>query len=413
MISNLNSPIETSRSLKGAGVTTSAQQMRSFDGHPVLSAGFRPFFLAASAWSALIVPIWIWFYSGHGAGVSMNWHAHEMVFGYGAGVIGGFLLTAVPNWTGRLPVTGIPLLALFSLWNFGRLAMVLPAWSGLATAAADCAFLIVFALLVWREILTGRNWRNLPVAIMTTLLAIYNVVYHMGAAELSIRLALAIILTLVCLIGGRIIPSFTTNWLKKQKLSVLPVAFNKLDLFIVILTATSLAVWAIDRLHFVVGCLLCAAGCLNLVRLVRWRGMSTASEPLVWILHIGYGWLAIGLLLLGMATLHTTFGVGPDVPQQSGVHALTAGAIGVMTLAVMTRASLGHTGRPLMADRGTTMLYLVVNCAAGVRVLAGFAPEFYLAGLVVSSLLWAGAFGGFCILYGPKLLGPRWRSPDA
>jgi uncharacterized protein involved in response to NO len=394
-------------------VTTSAQQMRLFDGHPVLSAGFRPFFLVASAWSALIVPIWIWFYSGHGVGVSMSWHAHEMVFGYSAGIVGGFLLTAVPNWTGRLPVTGMPLLALFSLWNFGRVAMVVPAWSGLATAVVDCAFLVAFALLVWREILTGRNWRNLPVAIMLTLLAVCNIVYHTGAAELSIRLALAIILTLICLIGGRIIPSFTTNWLKKQKLSVLPVAFNKLDLFIVILTATSLALWATDQLHFVAGCLLCAAGTLNFVRLIRWRGVSTGSEPLVWILHIGYAWLAVGLLLLGMATLHSQSGSGPDVPQQSGLHALTAGAIGVMTLAVMTRASLGHTGRPLLADRGTTILYLTVNCAAAVRVLAGFAPQFYLAGLVVSSLLWACAFGGFCILYGPKLLGPRWRGPDA
>ncbi|ESQ87897.1 hypothetical protein ABAC460_17045 [Asticcacaulis sp. AC460] len=393
-------------------MATSAQQMRSYDGHPVLSAGFRPFFLAASAWSALIVPIWIWFYSGHGVGVSMSWHAHEMVFGYVGGIVGGFLLTAVPNWTGRLPVTGLPLLALFSLWNFGRLAMVLPAWSGVAAMAADCAFLVVFAALVWREILTGRNWRNLPVAVMITVLAICNIAYHAGAGMASIRIALAVILTLISLIGGRIIPSFTTNWLKKQKIASLPAAFSKFDLFIVILTGTSLVVWASDRLDVVAGCLLCAAGGLNMVRLVRWRGLSTSGEPLVWILHIGYAWLAIGLLLLGMATLHTASGFGPDVSQQSGLHALTAGAIGVMTLAVMTRASLGHTGRPLVADQGTTILYLLVNLAAAVRVLAGFAPQFYLPGLVVSSLLWTGAFGGFCILYGPALLKPRWRSPD-
>ena len=413
MIPPSNSSPEKSQRLKEANVATSAQQMRSYDGHPVLSAGFRPFFLAASAWSALIVPIWIWFYSGHGVGVSMSWHAHEMVWGYVGGIVGGFLLTAVPNWTGRLPVTGLPLLALFSLWNFGRLAMALPAWSGIAAMAADCAFLVVFAALVWREILTGRNWRNLPVAVMITLLAMCNIAYHAGAGQLSIRVALAIILTLICLIGGRIIPSFTTNWLKKQKTSSLPVAFNRLDLFIVTLTATSLVVWASDSLDIAAGYLLCAAGGLNLIRLARWRGLSTRKEPLVWILHMGYAWVAVGLLLLGMATLHAASGFGPAVPQQSGLHALTAGAIGVMTLAVMTRASLGHTGRPLIADRGTTVLYLLVNLAAAVRVLAGFAPQLYLAGLVVSSLLWTGAFGGFCILYGPKLMGPRRRSPDA
>jgi len=386
-------------------MATRAQQMRTFDGPPVLSAGFRPFFLMSSVWSAIMVPLWVWLYSGHGPGASVVWHAHEMIFGYLGGVIAGFLLTAVPNWTGRLPVTGAPLLGLIGLWGLGRVAALMPAWTGAGAAIADIAFLAVFAGVVWREVLAGRNWRNLPVAIMVSLLAVCNLVYHAGGPETAIRLALAVTLALVALIGGRIIPSFTTNWLKKRGIAALPVPFNGFDRVVIVLTALSLGTWALEPAGLLAGLFLCATGALNLLRLARWRGHATLAEPLVWSLHLGYAWLGAGLLLLGLAAVPT----GLHLPAQSGVHALTAGAMGVMSLAVMTRASLGHTGRPLGADRPTSLVYTLVNLAAVVRVAAPFAPAMYLPGLIVSSILWFGAFGGFVAVYGPKLLSPRLR----
>ncbi len=224
-------------------MATSAEQMRSFKGLSVLSAGFRPFYLAAAGWSAVMVPLWIWIYSGVGQGgghINVAWHAHEMLFGYLGGIIAGFLLTAVPNWTGRLPVTGARLALLFSLWGIGRLAMLMPDWDGLLSGLLDCAFLAIFAGVIWREILVGKNWRNLPISIMVTLLALANIVFHLGETQMTIRLALGVVLTMITLIGGRIIPSFTTNWLKKAGMAIMPPVFNRLDLVILIATAAAL-----------------------------------------------------------------------------------------------------------------------------------------------------------------------------
>lgn len=393
-------------------MATTAEQMRTFKGLSVLSAGFRPFYLAAAAWSAIMVPLWIWIYSGGGAGtlrIDVSWHAHEMLFGYLGGIIAGFLLTAVPNWTGRLPVTGGPLALLFGLWGIGRLAMLMPDWHGLPAGLLDCAFLCVFAAVVWREVLTGKNWRNLPVAVMVTLLAVANVVFHLGETQVTIRLALGVVLTLMTLIGGRIIPSFTTNWLKKAGMAIMPPVFNRLDLAIIVATAMSLLVWAVVPDSMWTGGALLVSGGLNGWRLSRWRGVATLKEPLLWILHVGYAWLAVGLFLLGMSALGQAVSPPARVPMQAGLHALTAGAIGVMSLAVMTRSSLGHTGRPLTADRGTLVIYVLVNLAAVTRVGAALSPTLYMAGLVISAGLWMAAFGGFVLVYGPMLVTARLR----
>lgn len=394
-------------------MATTAEQMRTFKGFSVLSAGFRPFYLAAAAWSAVMVPLWIWIYSGAGPGalrIDVSWHAHEMLFGYLGGIIAGFLLTAVPNWTGRLPVTGMPLALLFALWCVGRLAMLCPVRDGLIGIVLDCAFLCVFAGVVWREILTGKNWRNLPVVVMVTLLALANIAFHLGETQVTIRLALGIVLTLITLIGGRIIPSFTTNWLKKAGMAIMPPSFNGADLIIILATAVSLLGWAFVPASIWTGGGLLAAGALNAWRLGRWRGVATFKEPLLWILHIGYAWLVAGLVLLGMASLGQAVNPPGIVPMQAGLHALTAGAIGVMSLAVMTRSSLGHTGRPLSADRGTLIIYILANSAALVRVTAALYRPFYLSGLILSAGLWMAAFGGFVAVYGPKLVARRLRA---
>ena len=343
--------------------------------------------------------------------MGLSWHVHEMLFGYTGGIIVGFLLTAVPNWTGRLPVVGTPLALLFGLWLAGRAAMLAVALNAdLATAAwpmiVDGLFLFAMAGVIWREVLAGRNWRNLPVAIMVTVLALANAGFHLeadagGVANLSTRLGLAVVTLLIAVIGGRVTPSFTRNWQIKRG-GPLPAPVGRFDMVTLVVTATGLAAWSLAPAHPAAGALLLAAGGLNLVRLGRWRGDATVREPLVWILHLGYLWLATGLVLMGLSV--ATPGL---VPTSAGVHALTAGAIGVMTLAVMTRASRGHTGRPLTTGKVEVAIYALINAAALTRVAGGLLPSVHQPLLMVSTGLWSAAFLAFVIGYGPMLLTPR------
>ena len=386
---------------------------RSYDGSALFSYGFRPFFLFGSIWAALSLPLWIYAYvNGIGAlgGMSaQEWHVHEMLFGFLAAVIAGFLLTAVPNWTGRLPVRGTRLIMLFFLWAAGRAAMLLLEQIGPITAAIiDSAFLFVLALMMWREVIAGKNIRNMPVCVLTTLLAASNVGFHVGAAsfeihELSEHIAIGVIALLIALIGGRIVPSFTRNWLSQQKKSPLPAQFGPADRISLAAAGLALLGWAIDARGNLVGIMLLIAGFLHAIRLVRWRGWLTGGEPLVLILHIGYAWLPLSFLLLGASVLAPAI-----IPPHAALHALTAGAMGTMTLAVMTRATLGHTGRRLTADAWTTAIYGLVLAGALLRVLGATAlVQIYMEVILLSSLLWSGAFALFALRYGPMLIRPK------
>ena len=387
-----------------------AAAIRAYRGPAIFSVGLRPFFLFSALWSAIAAPLWLYAFLSGGP-VGLNWHVHEMLFGYTGGVIVGFLLTAVPNWTGRLPVVGTSLAVLFGLWLAGRAAMLAVALNADLAAAAwpmvvDGLFLFAMAGVIWREVLAGRNWRNLPVAIMVTVLALANAGFHLeegagGVDNLSTRLGLAVVTLLIALIGGRVTPSFTRNWQIKRG-GPLPAVAGRLDVVTLIVTATGLIAWSLAPAHPAAGALLLAAGGFNVVRLVRWRGDAALAEPLVWILHLGYLWLAMGLVLTGLSV------VGPGlVPASVGVHALTAGAVGVMTLAVMTRASRGHTGRPLTSGKVEVAIYLLINAAALTRVVGGLSPSAYQPLLIVSAGLWSAAFLAFVIGYGPMLLTPR------
>ena len=389
-------------------MATSAESIRAWKGPTLFSFGFRPFFLFAAAWAALAVPIWVaamsWGDGTVGAMDGRLWHIHEMLFGYLAGVIAGFLLTAVPNWTGRLPVTGGWLAGLFGLWLAGRIAGFLPASMAVPAAVVDSAFLVVFAGLIWREVLAAKNRRNLPVCLLVTLLAAANIAFHLrGVWPLfgpgAERAAVAVITGLIALIGGRVTPSFTQNWTVARGIRKGPTAFNRFDAGVLALTGVALAAWVTAPWSAPTGGLMMLAGVANLARLARWRGWLARREPLVWILHLGYAWVGIGLILLGLAAL-----VPAAVPFTAGVHALTAGAMGVETLAIMTRATRGHTGRPRVADRATTAIYLLILGAALVRVCAPFHADWMTALLAVSASLWALAFAGFVAVYGPMLL---------
>jgi uncharacterized protein involved in response to NO len=383
---------------------STASARRAYEGPALFSFGFRPFFLAGAAWAALIVPLWVWSLLAGGC-LTLAWHVHEMLFGFLAAVIAGFLTTAVPNWTGRMPVIGAPLGGLAGLWLLGRIAMLFQPTLGPVAAGVDSLFLLVFAAVIWREVLAGKNWRNLPVCLLITAFAAANVAFHFqgGAAVsgLGERLAIGSAVTLIALIGGRITPSFTRNWMRARGLTPEPVLATRFDLGVVILTAVAGLTWAAFPEAKAAGWALLVAGVGHLVRLARWRGWAARREPLVWVLHAGYAWLGGGLLLLGASRLSAL------IPMTAGVHALTAGAVGVMTLAVMTRATRGHTGRQLAADRVTTAIYAAINLAAVARVAAPFAGALQPMMLEVSAALWSAAFGGYALAYAPMLTRPR------
>ncbi|USQ94466.1 NnrS family protein [Caulobacter sp. RL271] len=385
---------------------STAQQRRAYAGPALFSYGFRPFFFSGAIWAALSVPLWIWSLMGGPAIAGhRDWHIHEMLFGVLPAIVAGFLTTAVPNWTGRMPVIGGKLAALWSLWLAGRLAMLTEVFIGPVAVWIDAAFTIVFALVIWREVLSGKNWRNLPICLLTSLLAGANIAFHLdtalGLQGLGWRMALAAATGMLALIGGRITPSFTTNWLRQRSVTPLPTPFNTLDKVAVVGAAVAALAWTAFPDQPVVGLLLLAAGVVNLARMSRWRGQKTTAEPLLTILHISYAWLAIGLILLGASVLT------PLVPLAAGVHALSAGAIGVTCLAVMCRATRGHTGRPLTADKATIGIFVAINLAALLRVAAPFAAEFQPGLLVLAALCWSLAYGGFAIAYGPMLTRPR------
>ena len=385
-------------------------RLRTYDGPALLSYGFRPFFLLAGLYSGLAILVWLPMFYGELSAATMfaprDWHIHEMLFGYVAAVATGFLLTAIPNWTGRLPLQGMPLLVLVTVWLLGRIAVTTSAWIGWAPAAViDCAFLVLVAAAAAREVAAGRNWRNLTVVVVIAVLAAANIGFHLearvfGVADYAIRAGLGAIVLLITLVGGRVVPSFTHNWLARAGADRLPASFARFDTVTVGVSAAALLLWIVIPAAFVTAVALLLAGILQAARLARWAGEHTVREPLVFILHIAYAFVAIGFLLSGAGAL----GI---VAASAGIHAWATGAIGTMTLAVMTRASLGHTGRPLTASPTTRAIYVAVVIAALARIAAALQPEWTTLLLHIAAFAWAAAFLGFGFYYMPMLCGAR------
>ena len=388
-------------------MTDQASESPSYQGPAVFSYGFRPFFLGAALFAGVAVPVWILVLAGVGESTFLyparDWHVHEMVFGFLPAVITGFLLTAIPNWTDRPPIRGHELMLLVTLWLAGRLLIAMPWFTPLVSAIVDVGFLVAVAGLVWREIATTKSWDRAPMGVLVSLLAGANILFHVlnlsgKETDLPERMALAMVMMLLALIGGRVTPNFTGEFLTESGRAEQPASFSRYDGLSIALVGFAVLSWIVQPHSMATGWIFVAAGLANLGRLARWYGWATWREPLVLILHFGYGWFALSLLILGGSIL----GVG--LPKEDAVHAFTSGAVGAMTLAVMTRASLGHTGRPRHAGPLTVLIYILVNLGAVLRVFGPMTdlPTNFVLG--VAAVSWSGAYLLFAMFYGPFLL---------
>ena len=403
--------MERSSATSPAGSAPPGGRRSAWAATAFLSLGFRPFFLVASLWAASSMVVWM--LALHGRAVlptafdPVSWHAHEALFGYLGAVFAGFLLTSVPNWTGRPPLAGMALAGLLALWVLGRVSFAvsghLPPW---AVMAIDLSFLFVLAGMVLSEIVAAKNWRNLVVIAILGVFVAGNGLYHWeatgggrAASGYGFRIGLAAAIMMISLIGGRIVPAFTRSWLLEHGADRTPAAFGRCDSLALALSAPALVVWVAAPHWPGTGYLLLASGAAQLLRLSRWRWQDTGAEPLVWVLHAGYFFVPAGMLALGVAIVWP--GALTSIAAQ---HLWMAGAVGVMTLAVMTRATLGHTGRTLAAGTGTTVLYALVIASVPVRLLSAAFPELALSLWTLSAILWCGAHVGFVLLYGPLLI---------
>ena len=374
-------------------------------GFALWNLGFRPFFLLASVFSAVSVLLWAAQYSGWLPASYLQgplWHGHEMLFGYTLAVIAGFLLTAVRAWTGQPTPTGVPLMALAALWVAGRILVLTP-WHA-AAAIVNAAFPLALAVAVAIPLLRARNARNYFFVGLLALMGALVAVLHLALLgimalppRLGLLLAMDVVLFIMAVMGGRVIPMFTNNGVPGTRATRNPLV-EKLALGAVLL------LFVADLLQWhpaVIAGIALIGAIAHGVRLLLWRSWRTLATPLVWILHAAYAWIVAHLALRALA------GVG-WMAESNAIHALTVGAIGGLTLGMMTRTARGHTGRPLVADGHEFAMFLLVQIAAIVRVFGGMAsPESYLASVQLSGLLWSAAFGLYAVRYWPVLTRPR------
>lgn len=383
-------------------------RLRDYSGPVLLSYGFRPFFLFGSIYAGLGVLAWLPMFNGELKLLTdfspVDWHVHEMLYGYLPAVVTGFLLTAIPNWTGRLPIQGMPLLVLVSVWLAGRVAVTFSVETGwLLAALIDVSFLALVVAATAREIVAGKNWRNLRVVGLVTLLLAGNIAFHIeahvqGTAEYGARIGIAVIVLLIVVIGGRIFPSFTRNWLARENPGRLPTPFGRFDVAVIGVTAATLVLWTVQPIGQLTATALAITGMLNILRLARWAGYRTGRERLVLILHVGYAFVPFGFLLASAAALDM-------IVTSAGIHAWTVGAAGTMTLTVMTRASLGHTGNALIASPMAQTIYAAIVLAALARICASLEPGWSAPLLQLTAFAWCVAFFGFGLSFGPMLVG--------
>lgn len=372
----------------------------------LFSYGFRPFFLGAGLWAIAAMALWISALAGGpqpgGAYGTANWHMHEMLFGFASAGLAGFLMTAVPNWTGQMPVSGPPLMALAALWLAGRLMLAVPLGALWLAVAVEALFLPVMAAVFLTEIVAGRKWRDLRLVGLMALIAAANIGFHAavlggGDPRLAARAAVAGFIVLILIVGGRITPSFTRNWLAKNRRQARPALADRLDAITVALSSAVLALWVVrpEGTDMALGSL--AAAALNLARLARWQGWHV-TEPMVLALHGGYLMVALGFAAIAAAALD-------GMSHAAALHVFAIGAIGGEMLAVMTRASRSHTGAETDADLLSTLSFAAIMLAAMARVAADFVAHDAL--VMTAGLSWIAAFGLFALGHARLLAATR------
>jgi len=383
------------------------QQRPPLTGWAPFALGFRPFFLAAGVYSVVLMVLWLLVLRGHlelGALSASTWHGHEMLFGFTVAVIVGFLLTAAQNWTGIRTPSGMPLVGLFLLWLAGRVGFLVPGLPGVWVAAIDLAFLPVVAWVLAVPLLKAKQLHNAPFPLMLLALAAANALVHWEAlggsassASLGLHLATYVVVTMMVVMGGRVIPSFTDN-----KLHTRARRWKSIEMLVPVSTIAALLAALFAPGSWVTALLAAVAAVVHVIRLVGWYTPKLWSVPLLWILHLGYAWIALGFMLLALSA------AGLSTAGVSSLHAFTAGGMGVLTLGMMARVSLGHTGRMLEPAAVMTRAFVVINLAALLRVALPLVfPGVYMQSMTAAGLAWVAAFGLFVVVYAPMLLRPR------
>ncbi|MYN10133.1 NnrS family protein [Pseudoduganella aquatica] len=382
-----------------------------FSSHPLWRLGFRPFYLAAALFAALAVPLWVarlygWLDGSLAANVGLSWHMHEMVFGMASAVIVGFLYTAGRNWTGLWTPVGGRLAALLGLWLAGRAAMLLapPALAALV----DTLFLPVAAWPLFSVMRRAGNRRNYFLVGLLGLLAAANACYHAAvlgwlalAPAASVQAAILVIVVMESAIGTRVIPMFTRNGAPGSA----PASHVRTDQVSIALLAASALAWTVGAPAWLLAPLAAAAGVLALLRLWRWQPQRTLRLPLLWILHLSYAWIGVGMLLLALSAL------GMAAPG-AAFHALAVGSMAGLILGMMTRTTLGHTGRMLKARRAESAIFVLIQLGALARVAAAlldaaWAGPLHAALVLLSAAGWSTAFAVYALVYAPYLAGAR------
>jgi len=369
--------------------------------------GFRPFFLAAGLYALLMMALWLLVLRGslHVGSLSpLVWHGHEMLFGFAVAVIAGFLLTAAQNWTGIRTPSGPPLAALFLLWLAGRLSFLIPGLPAGLVALIDLSFLPVLALTLAWPIIKAKQLSNAPFPILLLALTVANALVHLdalgwtvGTAKTGLHLAAYVVVVIIVVMGGRVIPSFTDNKLRTRARR-----WKTIEWLVPVATISALLAVLIAPDSLVTALFAAIAAGVHFTRLAGWYTIKLWSEPLLWILHLGYAWIALGFALLALSA------AGIDAAAGSSLHAFTAGSIGALTLGMMARVSLGHTGRMLEPSPVMTWAFVAINLGALIRVVVPlFFPAAYSQGMTVAGLMWMAAFGLFAAIYTPMLLRSR------
>lgn len=369
--------------------------------------GFRPFFLSAGLYAVFMMALWLLVLRGEltlSALPPPVWHGHEMLFGFAVAVISGFLLTAAQNWTGIRMPSGPPLAALFALWLAGRASFLIPGLPPLWVAAVDVAFLPVLAIALALPVLRARQLHNYPFPLMLLVLTAANALVHAGSlgwiaagGSLGLHLAVYVIVAMMTVMGGRVIPSFTDNRLRTRARH-----WKAIEFLVPAATLSALITALVAPVSPVTAGLAALAAAVHAIRLAGWYTGKYWSVPLLWILHLGYAWIAIGFALLGLSA------AGMGAAAGSALHAFTAGAIGSLTLGMMARVSLGHTGRMLEPSPLMTWAFVAVNLAALIRIAQPLLfPGQHASGMALAGVLWIAAFGLFAAIYTPILLRPR------